>query len=69
MEHMQIKNPKGVELKDIKVQFTQTSDCIDSTFTYPNGFVLRTIQTAGEITIQPSAPLIDNGDGTLSIPD
>jgi hypothetical protein len=46
-----------------------TDGKIEAKFTYPNGFVLETVITAGEITVKPSGILIDNEDGTYTIPE
>lgn len=66
---MEIKNPKNCNWIDVKKEITQTADCITTVLTYPNGFVMTTVQHAGEIKIDTNRPLINNGDGTFSIPE
>lgn len=69
MQNLEIKNPKGLDLNSIQKDIIQTSDCITTTMTYPNGFILTMVQTAEEVKVSSNRPLIDNGDGTLSIPE
>ena len=52
-----------------KKEIHMTGGKIEAKFTYPNGFVLETVITAGEITVKPSGILIDNEDGTYTIPE
>ncbi|WP_167957932.1 hypothetical protein [Anaerosporobacter faecicola] len=69
MSEFKIINPPNIKLSDIKVDVIQTDDCIITTNTYPNGFVLKMIQKADEVKIQTSSPMINNNDGTFSIPE
>lgn len=69
MVELTIKNTLNCDFDSIKKEITQTADRITSVFTYPNGFVLTTVQHAGEVHISSNIPLINNGDGTYSIPE
>lgn len=69
MPNITIKNPVNCDFNSVKKIITQTADGITSVLTYPNGFVLTMVQCAGEVTVSSSTPLIDNGDGTFSIPE
>lgn len=69
MQNLQIKNPKNLDFDSIKKNIIQTAGCITTTLTYPNGFVITMVQTADEIKVSSNRPLIDNGDGTMSIPE
>lgn len=66
---MNIKYYKYIPLDEIKKEIHMTSDGIQSKFTYPNGFVLEMTQTAEGVTVNPSGVLIDNQDGTYTIPE
>ncbi|OSB16701.1 hypothetical protein B2H94_10950 [Clostridium sporogenes] len=69
MTDMKIKSPKNCNSSDIKREIVQAGDCVKAICTYPNGFVLETIMQSDEITVNTNRPLIDNGDGTYSIPE
>lgn len=69
MQNINIKNPQNCDFNSIKKEITQTADGITTILTYPNGFVMKMIQTADGVNVQTSRPLIDNGDGTYVIPE
>jgi antitoxin component YwqK of YwqJK toxin-antitoxin module len=66
---MSINYYRYIPPEDIKKEIHMTDGKIEAKFTYPNGFVLETVITAGEITVKPSGILIDNEDGTYTIPE
>lgn len=67
---MNIKNPSCVKsVSDIKFEAVQTADCIKSTYTYPNGFIMYTEQYADTVTISSNSPFIKIDENTYQIPE
>ncbi len=64
-----ILQPKNCDFNAIKHQIEQTAECIIDTATYPNGFILKTTQTAESVTVWTNRPLIMISDDTYQIPD
>lgn len=67
-KRIKILTPFVKNLAEIKSETKIVDGVTYSRFEYPNGFVLETEQTAEEINVKTNRPLIDNGDGTYSIP-
>ena len=69
MAELNILNPKNCNLADLKVETTQTADCIINKTTYPNGFILTTTQHADKFDISTIRPLIQIDEHTFQIPE
>lgn len=69
MQEIKILQPRNCNFNDIQHQITRSTDKIVDIATYPSGFVMTTITTAGEVKVETSAPLIKIDDSTYQIPD
>lgn len=69
MQDVEILQPKNCNFSDIKHEIVQRKDEIIDTATYPNGFVLKLTQRAGEIKVWTNRPLIKISENTYQIPD
>lgn len=69
MEKVTILQPKNCDFSAIKHQFEETEEHIIDTATYPNGFVMKTTQTADSVSIWTSRPLVKLSDDMYQIPD
>ncbi len=67
-ENCKILIPFNIPLSDVEKEVVeQTAEKIVYKSTYPNGFVIETVQTKDKIIVKTNKPLIDNGDKTFSI--
>lgn len=64
-----ILQPKNCDFNEIQHQFHQTAEQIVDIATYPNGFVMKTITTAGVVKVETNRPLIKIDDSTYQIPE
>lgn len=69
MAELKILQPKNCKFEDIKHEITQAAGKITDIATYPNGFVLKTVTTAGEIQVSSNRPLIKVDESTYQIPE
>lgn len=69
MSEIEILSPKGCKPEDIKHDITQSVGQIIDIATFPNGFVMTTTITGGNIDIKTSSPLIKINDSTYQVPD
>lgn len=69
MPEINILQPKNCNFNEIQHQITQSDDKIIDIATYPNGFVLKLVSTAGEIKVETNQPLIKVDETTYQIPD
>lgn len=64
-----ILQPKNCAFNEIKHQIHQTAEQIVDIATYPNGFVMKTTNTAGMLKVETNRPLIKIDDSTYQIPE
>lgn len=64
-----ILQPKNCAFNEIQHQIQQTAEQIVDIATYPNGFVMKTITTAGVVKVETNRPLIKIDDSTYQIPE
>ncbi len=69
MSRISILQPKNCNFSDIQHQFTQSAEQIIDIATYPNGFVMKTTSTAGDVKIETNKPLIKVDETTYQIPE
>lgn len=64
-----ILTPFVKSFSDIEIETKESYGVITNKSKYPNGFVLEMEQRSGFIIIKTNKPLIDNGDGTFTVPE
>ena len=64
-----ILQPKNCAFNEIQQQIHQTAEQIVDIATYPNGFAMKTITTAGVVKVETNRPLIKIDDSTYQIPE
>ncbi len=64
-----VKTPKVNNIKDIKFNSEQSSECIKSCYEYPNGLVLKIEQYADKIIWETNKKLILLDDGKFIFED
>lgn len=69
MAEINILQPKDCNFDEIQHQITQSANQIIDIATYPNGFVVKLVSTAGEIKVETNRPLIKIDETTYQIPD
>lgn len=57
------------DMSPVKTEPTQTPEKITMRATYPNGVVLEIVQEATQATICSNRQLIQNEDGSYSVPE
>lgn len=66
---MKLLQPKNCDFSKIKKEFVQTPEKIITKVTYPSGVVLVFEQTADQINVSSSKPLIQVSENVYQIPD
>lgn len=67
---MTINTPFCENLSDVKQEIISRSvDCTHMRSTYPNGFIVESIQLTDKTIFETNRELIDNGNGHFTVSD